>query len=211
MSKRSPRTQLGKKVPIRQPYDRVLIVCEGKKTEPNYLQELCNQYKLSTANIEIVPGSADPRELVEKALELAKQEKLKKDRYESIYCVFDRDSHVHFEDASSKANSNSIRLARSWPCFEYWVLLHYRYTRSPFTATGNKSSADKCIEVLKQEFPNYTKGSKAVFNTLSGRLKKAMEHATQAFQDAQDTLEKNPSTEFHILVDYLISLDARQK
>ncbi|MBN1547133.1 MAG: hypothetical protein JW902_10780, partial [Syntrophaceae bacterium] len=35
----------------REPYDVVLIVCEGSKTEPNYLQELRDTLKLSTANV----------------------------------------------------------------------------------------------------------------------------------------------------------------
>jgi len=34
----------------RAPYDRVLIVCEGSKTEPNYLQELIDCLELNSAN-----------------------------------------------------------------------------------------------------------------------------------------------------------------
>lgn len=37
----------------RAPYDKILIVCEGEKTEPNYFKELINYYKLNTANVEI--------------------------------------------------------------------------------------------------------------------------------------------------------------
>ena len=35
----------------RESYDKVLIVCEGEKTEPNYFNELINFYKLNTANV----------------------------------------------------------------------------------------------------------------------------------------------------------------
>ncbi len=45
-------TDLKRRGPKKQPYDRVLIVCEGAKTEPTYFRELCDHYQLSTANIE---------------------------------------------------------------------------------------------------------------------------------------------------------------
>jgi hypothetical protein len=44
---------------VREPYDVVLIVCEGEKTEPGYLQGLKNAYRLSSANITIVPGEGN--------------------------------------------------------------------------------------------------------------------------------------------------------
>ena len=37
----------------RQPYDKVLIVCEGQKTEPVYFEEVRLIHKLDSANIEI--------------------------------------------------------------------------------------------------------------------------------------------------------------
>ncbi len=44
---RKPRRgkQLQRKVPKRKPYDRVLIVCEGEKTEPIYFEDLCDVVK----------------------------------------------------------------------------------------------------------------------------------------------------------------------
>ena len=37
----------------RAPYERVLIVCEGEKTEPLYFKDLVSYYRLNTANVEI--------------------------------------------------------------------------------------------------------------------------------------------------------------
>lgn len=51
----------------REPYDSVLIVCEGIKSEPNYLKGLRNYYQLSTANIEIIGKGIDPLGLVKYA------------------------------------------------------------------------------------------------------------------------------------------------
>ena len=54
----------------REPYDLVLIVCEGGKTEPKYLQELRDAFKLSTANIRIAGDEcgSSPRSVVDYAL-----------------------------------------------------------------------------------------------------------------------------------------------
>ena len=46
----------------RYPYDTVLIVCEGEKTEPYYFKELRDDLQLNTANIEITgdTGGSSP-------------------------------------------------------------------------------------------------------------------------------------------------------
>ena len=40
---------LQRKINKRKPYDIVLVVCEGKKTEQNYLRGLCHELKLNLA------------------------------------------------------------------------------------------------------------------------------------------------------------------
>ena len=83
---------LRRRSPRREPYDRVLIVCEGEKTEPNYFRELCAHYRLSTANIEVTQGEGnDPVSVVRTAKRLQKSETRQGERYDRIYCVFDRD------------------------------------------------------------------------------------------------------------------------
>jgi hypothetical protein len=47
---------LRRRKPQRDPYDMVLIVCEGKKTEPNYFCDLRDDLKLNTANILVSPS-----------------------------------------------------------------------------------------------------------------------------------------------------------
>jgi hypothetical protein len=51
--------------PKRSPYDRVLIVCEGRKTEPYYFNALVDDLKLNTANVD-VDGNSDssPRSII---------------------------------------------------------------------------------------------------------------------------------------------------
>ena len=64
--------QLERKLGRRASYDRILIVCEGSKTEPNYFREIRTAHRLHTANVEVQPselGSA-PIQVVEYALTL---------------------------------------------------------------------------------------------------------------------------------------------
>ena len=53
MAKRRPRKRFTRRDPEREPYDRVLIVCEGECTEPLYFEDLTDHYRLCTANIKV--------------------------------------------------------------------------------------------------------------------------------------------------------------
>ena len=59
-----------RKMASRSPYDRVLIVCEGGKTEPHYFRWLIKNFGLNRANVVIADkkGGLDPKRLVDYAL-----------------------------------------------------------------------------------------------------------------------------------------------
>jgi hypothetical protein len=50
------KKQLERKLGRRAGYDRILIVSEGSKTEPNYFREIRAAYRLHTANVEVRPS-----------------------------------------------------------------------------------------------------------------------------------------------------------
>lgn len=130
----------------KKPYDdRVLIVCEGKKSEPTYLEDLVDRYGLSTANVVIEGIGSDPGRVVATAKRLEKKERRIGESYDVVYCVFDHDEHEHFNSASQEARDARLKLARSWPCFEYWLVLHFVYHRKPYARSGNKSAAQNCV------------------------------------------------------------------
>ena len=70
----------------RAPYDYVLIVCEGKKTEPGYFEELCKHLRLQSANVKIAKNDvgSNPLSVVSCALDEYK----KKIRSTTEYFVF---------------------------------------------------------------------------------------------------------------------------
>jgi hypothetical protein len=45
--------KLARKKEKRASYEKVLIVCEGSKTEPNYFNELIEYYEINSANVAI--------------------------------------------------------------------------------------------------------------------------------------------------------------
>ena len=206
MAIRRPRHRLARRGPQRESYDRVLILCEGKKTEPSYFSDLLAHYRLSMANIEIVGSGTDPRTVVKQAKKRRLKEIRNSEKYDRVYCVFDRDEHATFDKACEEASASGITPIRSWPCFEFWLVLHFRYSRQPYARSGGRSAAQNCVVDVRQHLPGYAKATRGVFGRLEDSLEQANANAARALTDAEATEEFNPSTEIHLLVDYLQAL-----
>ena len=206
-------------------HDRVLIVCEDSKSSPNYFEELVRFERLSSVDVEITGDcGSDPMSVIDKAIELY-EESVNDDNsastFDRVYCVIDRDGHQNFEQAINKLNSHSRNgkpyyMVRSYPCFEFWYLCHFIFTRTSIGSTGTKSSADKCIQLLNKEWKTiskkkYDKSQTGVYKLLYSKLKVAIGHAKGTFKEAIDTKEMNPSTEVHELVQYLIDIRSTSK
>ena len=189
--------------PVRQPYDVILIVCEGGKTEPNYFRRLCAVCGLSNANVRITPADGtDPVSIVR----FAEKEF---DEHDRVYCVFDRNGHDNYNEAlklvanSQLGKRGVLRAITSVPCFEIWVLLHFRYTTAPFNKTGSQSACNSVLKEVKKEFAEYTKGHKEIYDKLVNGLVTALDRATLLTKHNIATGSSNPATQVHDLVDYL--------
>jgi len=209
MARRKPRGEgdLRRRAAKRESYDRVLIVCEGEKTEPNYFCELRAHYALSTANVDVVPADgSSPITVVRSAIRRQKQERKQGEKFDRVYCIFDKDEHGNYYDACRIANNNRLTIASSIPCFEYWLLLHCEYTRAPFSPSGSRTVAEQVLAKLKTHLPDYEKSSSGLFARLLDNLETAKTRAARGLQDAERTGEDNPSTHVHELVEYLQTL-----
>ena len=192
----------------RAPYDKVLIVTEGKKTEPEYFNGLKNYYRINSANIEI-DGNSDssPDSVVKHGKKLYKEERSKGDAFDRVYFVFDKDTHLTYQQALDeikrfKPEGTFVEI-NSVPCFEYWLLLHFVYTTEPFLATGRFSAADHVIHKLKKHYPDYDKSASDLFSKLYDKMEPAKTNAINALKAAEQTGTDNPSTRVHKLVEYL--------
>lgn len=207
MPNRGPQRSVKRRRPFRSPQERTLVVCEGEYTEPRYFAALKDHLRLNTLVIKPAKG-VDPRTLVNLAHREDRQERRKGERFDFVYCVFDRDSHPQFDEASQTARDRGFRLARSWPCFEFWLLLHFVFSRASYVASGSRSACDACIRALRRHLPEYDKGDQTTFDDLWHLLGVATANARRAMADAEDTGERNPSTEVYELVEHLKALPA---
>lgn len=202
---------LARRSGTRDQYDKVLIVCEGAKTEPLYFRSLIRELRLNTANI-CVHGedcSSDPLSVAQYAIELFEKDAHAHD-FDRVYCVFDRDTHHTFNQAiallNAHKNSDRFHTALSYPCFEYWVLSHFEYSRAPFVATGRKTASQLLISAVRKHLPSYEKADPATFDAIYGLTDVAIQNAKRGNDDALASGEKNPSTTIDELVDYLRNL-----
>src|ERR1700674_3085350 len=105
---------------------RVLIVCEGRVTEPEYINVVRVREKINLVTIIVDDAGGTPKTLVDRAVEEKKRTARSQfGRYDEVWCVFDFDEHPFIPEAKQKAQANGIRVAMSNPCFELWLMLHF--------------------------------------------------------------------------------------
>jgi RloB-like protein len=198
-----------RKGPQKEPYDVVLIVCEGTKTEPKYFRGLQHAYTLSSLNVRILPPEGnDPVSVVNFAIRQLQSD----GDYDRAYCVFDRDGHANYEEAlrlireSDFGKSGRLIGIPSIPCFEIWVLLHYQFSTASHVAAGGVSACDRVVWEVIRHFSTYTKGADHVFASLAPMLDTGLQNAARLAAHNRQTKASNPATEVHTLVDYLVRL-----
>lgn len=192
----------------RERNNRYLIVCEGTKTEPQYFQELLDDLSIRPQLVRIAPNNgASPDRVVARAMTLYDEDKLTGDAFDQVYCVFDRDRHSTFDAAVKRtkdlaAAGKPFTAITSTPCFEVWLLLHFRYSDQPFHSSSKKSVADQVISVLKTMpgFEKYGKGKKGVYSQLKEKLADALTHAERLRRHGAAMGSNNPSTDADELV-----------
>jgi hypothetical protein len=195
-------------LPTREPYDRILIVCEGKKTEPNYFHEIRQEGRISTVHICISPSQlgTQPLQVVNSAVALFHE---KKRAFEKVFAVFDRDDHSTYNNAINRAESLSsngdlindegkqatFKAIVSVPCFELWLLLHYANIQSYFHRR-------EILHQLQTHITNYEKGQNGLYKLTQDFLPKATERA----ENLRNRFSCLPGEEAYTDVDELVGI-----
>ncbi len=208
--KQRTRDSFTRKFSQRDSYDLALVVCEGKKTEPGYLREICDHLKLNSANIKVIGVGADPLRIVE----YAEKEFNKSKDYDRVFCLFDKDEHSSYQNAINKIKSlrhrsrNPIPIdyITSVPCFEYWLLLHFTDSTRPYNKTENKSSGDLLLSEITRYLNTYHKGHENIFAMTKDRLSIAIKRSKRIYSEQKKQGTDNPSTNMHELIEYLMNL-----
>ena len=187
--KRRTQPTLERKVPTQTEKPTILIVCEGKNTEPSYFR----QFKLSSATIIPIGEGYNTTALVNRAIELNKEY-----HYDQAWCVFDADPKPDNPNQASNYNKaiwlakkENFGIACSNQAFEYWIILHFLDHQG---GKMNRRDYDKKINSLLKPFGlTYDgKGSKIITEELFNLLEAVDPKAnTKRQQLAIERAERN--------------------
>ncbi|HBA90663.1 MAG TPA: abortive phage infection protein [Anaerolineaceae bacterium] len=187
--KERKRSYMDRSAETTEKRQRFLIVCEGKKTEPNYF----NQFHVPGLVIAVRGVGMNTLSLVDEAKRLRTE-----DEYDQVWCVFDKDDFPidHFENAIKRANENNMKVAYSNQAFELWYLLHFEYLQ---TAIDRKAYFNKLTEYLGFE---YEKNSTGIYKKLLCKRDQAIKYAQRLMKgyNPPHPGRDDPSTCVHELV-----------
>jgi len=196
----------------KKPLRSIIRIFSNGETEINYFNEQKNAIKKrcglsNNRNIKIIPIYQN--QSIKKSLQtIIKQypERILKDN-DKIFCVFDVDNtdDSHLEQAL-KSKPRYVDLILSNPCFEFWLLLHFRYHNQSMTI-------DEAATKIKNFLPTYTKPNiQPYFSILKPREETAIKYAKQVRREHQkngyelNSRIANPHTHMDSVVELLNSV-----
>jgi hypothetical protein len=196
----------------RTPPLSVFIACEGSNTEPLYFEKL-NEIMEDEDNypyaITVYPDKEVDDNPKTDAIGLINVAIERKEDFDELWVVFDKDGYTKHKEAFELAEENKINIAFSSISFETWVLLHFE---------RNHNSFAKSASIINEKFHNndtylsdYAKsGDYNVYPKIQTKTKKAFENASWLrnwlnTNNHQYTIyEVNPYTDIDFLVKKLI-------
>lgn len=196
-----------RKIGDRRPKNVMLIIAEGK-TEKIYFEGL----KERNTNVEVkIPNTTptDASNLVDLCKYHMKKNELDLSGGDVAICVMDvlGNDPKNLDEAIFEAKRVGITVALSNPCFELWFLLHYR-------EINHRIDCSEAIKLLHKYISGYNK-TKDYSDILKPHINEAVKRAKYLQGNTDDCLpqsiiEKNPSTDVHIIVSRLASLAQRE-
>lgn len=171
---------------------RILIVCEGKKTEPQYFE----RFRVPGLVVKIEGIGMNTLKLVDQAIKIRGE-----DEYDQVWCVFDKDDFPikNFENAIQRALDNDMHVAYSNQAFELWYVLHFEYLNS---AIDRKIYMKKLSDHLGYE---YKKNDPNIYQVLYCKIDTAIRNSERLIQEYHPSHPgiDDPSTTVYQLVNTL--------
>lgn len=206
MARKLPKERsLKRKGATVSPKKKIVVVCEGKNTEPEYIKAFASDKKHPLVTCEPIGPVGVPKSIVDKAIQenkkLLKQAAKSGDSFDEnyeVWCVSDADEHPRLFREIQRAKDNGLMYALSNPCIELWGYLHYHQNDAP---THRHEMQKKLTKVM----PNYNHKKKAIFNYehMKGSYNDAVTRAKDLInrRKEEDTPNENPSTNLYELMD----------
>jgi hypothetical protein len=189
--------------PKRDPKFRILVVCEGRVTEPEYFKRYQHDTRNQRVHVKLADESGVPLTVVQTAVRLleearneAKQQRDENLRYDSVWAVFDVDEHPNLSKARALALKEGIEMAISNPCFELWALLHFQDQRAHV-------ERDSVTSMLRNHIREYEK--LLPYERLTPQYQNAVTRAKALDVAAEhhDECGRNPSTTVYRLTELI--------
>lgn len=186
----------------RQGLSSILIVCEGRETEPNYIRGLCGHLGVNMAAVRVIPGDNDttPAGLVRKAQGVFTED----GGYDYAYVICDGDTGGLAEARAvaqktirnAAKQATTVQIVASHPSIEFWLLLHFEYSSAP-------CSAAEALARLRGHLTGYQKADPKIFDAVAAGLEAACQNAAHLKAENAATGAETPDTDMAQLVERL--------
>lgn len=193
--------------PIKDPKPQILVVCEGKITEPHYFKTFSEICANPLVAVKAFGGCGVPVSVVAQAVQelelLRRNARRSGNSFEAVFevwAVFDRDEHPHPQvpEAIQTAKAHGIKVAYSNPCFEVWGLMHFE----PYSRPGHHHDIQR---QLKATLPAYCHATNPRIDALAihQRYPDAVRNSAlcQTRRAEEGNVNGNPSTTVHLLTE----------
>jgi hypothetical protein len=210
--KKRRESTVRRRSPHRPAKVRILIVCEGKETEPNYFRGLRDE-EVIRRNFSVVVQKGKGGSclaVVKQAITEQEKATARGEDFDEVWCVFDvehpskRDQVI---EAQTRADEHRIRQALSNPAFECWLLAHFVRTKRAF------SDAAAIIKELNKhwrpEFDrDYDKNDEQLYPRLANRTRTAIHNArtvrTHDWDASDNIVDCNSASDVYLLAERLL-------
>jgi hypothetical protein len=197
-----------RRVPSRPRKATVLIVCEGKETEPNYFDRLKrDEPAWQHFAITVKRGRGGSRQGIAQ-FAVDRKNDFGAD-YDHVWCVMDVEGPETLDEmqkALELLNANSISAALSNPTFEVWLLAHFERTGTSFLNCGQVIA--RLNGQWRRSFDaEYDKADTRIYERVAPLTDKALEHAKWVREQHHDAdkciMHCNSATDVYRLVGLL--------
>ncbi len=214
--KRQKRKATKKHEPKKVPC-RILIVCEGQRTEPNYFRKFrVEENSRFVYEVKCEGKGVNTLSVVDAAI-ARKKEAGRLTPYDSVWAVFDRDGFPkeRFNAAIEKAKAHGIEVAWSNEAFELWYLYHFLNRTTAMRREEYEMAISDAVNVSgkwKGKKPyRYAKNDERNYEIMTncGNREQAINWAQRQHEkfDGQRYAEHNPCTLVYKLVLQLLNRD----
>jgi hypothetical protein len=171
---------------------RYLIVCEGKKTEPNYFEGISKKINDRFSNrihvknkivFDIEGTGRNTLDLVNFTDKLVSQSAIP---FGHVWVIFDKDDFTEhqFNGAIAFAEAKGYHAGWSNECIELWFLLHFEFTRNRISRYRYYERLDKYFKRYGINNGKYGKNIMDIYDILTkyGDPEAAIERATKLYK-----------------------------